>query len=143
MRKFKRKTSTLINLKHPTTKGPSERLIRAQRRNTMSMQKKYRLKGIYTEHIPTPLDPIIPNKGVATSIYNVINGLPEGFTYWVDIINRFINIDGIDALMNDWVNWYFHSGDWYTDDNMPSYNTKYNEGADILKMWENIVEREG
>lgn len=85
----------------------------------------------------TPLDILLTDKGVATSIWNNLRRSPDREKYLI-AITKYVNIFGEKALTDVWINNYFKASYNY-DSDTNNYNTDTALGIDIFKDIESDV----
>lgn len=87
----------------------------------------------------TPLDHLLVNKGLATSVYNVAVASPEGLSYWQKILAWWINRYSLEQFKDAWIQDYFNSSYGYEDEGL-GYPTNYSLGNSVLQRYRDDYE---
>lgn len=90
--------------------------------------------------IATPIDHLIPNEGVATSIWNNISSSFEGPSYWLEVIRTLIARNGLEYIVGEWIGHYFNASFGYEEDGLTGWNTDYALGQNIMDQWKEEYE---
>lgn len=119
------------------------RTVSMGRKNRLGFKTEYSFidKKVIAARMPTPFDSIIPDKGVATSIWNNIKNLSEGIDYWIGIVDFIRQRFGLNYIKRDWIDGYFRSSYDYEDDGNGLWDTQYSLGESILREWEDILQK--
>lgn len=89
--------------------------------------------------VATPIDGLIRNEGIATSIWNNISSSFEGPSYWLEVIKTLIARNGEQYIGGEWINHYFHASYGYEDEGL-GYMTDYALGQSIMDQWKEEYE---
>lgn len=98
--------------------------------------------GEYHFTSTTPLDSIIKNKGIAASMWNVIDliATPEKTTdYWLKVIESVVARYGLSMISNMWFEDYFYSAFGY-DATTDNYITDTATGESVMESYEELYE---